>query len=415
MTLPFVPAPIRARKVVRTIWDRTGKNPEQPKLRHCHRDRRGWVVAFEMPIGADSFKWLDNLNAISEGLDASVRIVYDRGWVWFRLGTRRIPRKVSYQRFYRARRPAGELMIGVGFSQEGRIWTDLSKLPHLLVGGANGTIKSRFLKQAVIYLAETRSATRLRLTLIDLKGRGAPELSTFANLPHVDQPVVSDLESAKQLLLELEGQMNERYEHIARAGCSDLEEFNRKNPEAPLFRRVIVIDEFADLTQGLSGAEQKLLERLVRETRAGGFHFMLATQRGDATVVPGQIRNNVGAVLVGRVGQPTSSEVMLGNRAAASLPQSPGIAIWQHDQGTQIRVRAINIEPDDVRHRVLLQIPVVQSYSLPAAQEPAERRALSLLGATPGDGEHPPLSGLSELGHRVLESVGAGVRPQNGS
>ncbi len=408
----FTPTPIRARKVIRTIWDRTGKNPEQPKLRHWRPDRRGWVLAYKMPIGADSGKWLDNLNAISEALNASVRIAYDNGWVWFRLGTRRIPREVSYQRFYRRRRPKGELVIGIGQSQEGPIWVDLAKLPHLLAGGMNGSGKSWFLNQAITYLVETHSPSRLRLSLFDLKGDGAPELNKFGVLPHTNGPVISDLEGAKERLSELEGEMNARYRQITAAGCTDFEEFNRKHPETPLARLVIVIDEFADLTQGLSGADQKLLERVMRKVRACGGHFILATQRGDATVLPGQMRNNIGAVLSFRVGNRHSSEVMLGDggSAAATLPARPGVAVWQPDQGTLIRVQGIGLDPDEARHKVELQKPVVRPRILPKL-EPAQRLALSLPGGTPSDGEHRPLSGLSEIGHRALEAVGAGVRP----
>lgn len=345
--------PWHARRVLRKLWDPAQKRDDQPKLRRVRRGRHTWTLGWKMPPGASSEKWQTLANDISESLNCSTVVWYQNGKTWLRLGVRRLPRKLGYQRFYGQRRPAGELVFGIGCSQEGTVWADLGVLLHLLVGGMNGSGKSRFLAQLIVSLAEGYSPRQLRMLLIDLKGKGAPEFSRYASLPHLDGPVIGDIESCKKALAELELEMDERYRRIAQAGCSDITEYNAGHPEAPLPRKLVVIDEFADLTARFSGPELKAFERLVAELRACGVHMVIATQRPDANVVPGQIRNNMGAVLAFRTGNRTSSEVLLGDGHAGAVslpPGEPGMGIWQH--GSDMRVRGIFLSPQEAEARV---------------------------------------------------------------
>src|SRR2546421_10731338 len=81
------------------------------------------------------------------------------------------------------------------------------------------------------------------------------------------------------------------------------------------------------------------LASLCRLGRSLGLHFVGATQRPDAGVLPGQIKANIPATVAFKVREPLNSRILLGeeNASAASLPPVPGRGIWQWQTETQFQ------------------------------------------------------------------------------
>ena len=65
----------------------------------------------------------------------------------------------------------------------------------------------------------------------------------------------------------------------------------------------------------------KSLSTIARLGRAAGIHLILGTQRPDANVLPGQIKNNVDYRICGRADD-VLSRIVLDNDLAASLPKT---------------------------------------------------------------------------------------------
>ena len=67
------------------------------------------------------------------------------------------------------------------------------------------------------------------------------------------------------------------------------------------------------------------LASLCRLGRSLGIHFVGATQRPDAGVLPGQIKANIPATVAFKVREPLNSRILLGeeNSSAATLPPVP--------------------------------------------------------------------------------------------
>lgn len=62
------------------------------------------------------------------------------------------------------------------------------------------------------------------------------------------------------------------------------------------------------------------LALIARQGRAFGIHLILATQRPDANILPGQIKNNMNIRICGRA-DTTLSTIIIGNgRAAEQIP-----------------------------------------------------------------------------------------------
>ena len=64
------------------------------------------------------------------------------------------------------------------------------------------------------------------------------------------------------------------------------------------------------------GQIESRLSTIARQGRAFGIHLILATQRPDASIIPGQIRNNMDFRVCGRA-ESVLSQIILDNTSAA--------------------------------------------------------------------------------------------------
>ena len=94
-------------------------------------------------------------------------------------------------------------------------------------------------------------------------------------------------------------------------------------------RIVFVCDEVAELLDktGADKERKELLARIeanlaliARQGRAFGIHLILATQRPDANILPGQIKNNMNIRICGRADTTLSTIIIGDGRAAEQIP-----------------------------------------------------------------------------------------------
>ena len=106
---------------------------------------------------------------------------------------------------------------------------DLTRMPHLLVGGTTGSGKSTAVNAMVLSLLYKSSAEHVRLIMIDPK---MLELSVYEGIPHLLAPVVTDMKQAANALRWCVAEMERRYQLMATTGVRNLVGFNRKIQEA---------------------------------------------------------------------------------------------------------------------------------------------------------------------------------------
>jgi S-DNA-T family DNA segregation ATPase FtsK/SpoIIIE len=75
------------------------------------------------------------------------------------------------------------------------------------------------------------------------------------------------------------------------------------------------------------------LSVLARQGRAFGIHLLLSTQRPDATLIPGQIRTNIGTRICGRADQ-ILSQIVLDNSDAAKKIDKDACGRFLMNDGT---------------------------------------------------------------------------------
>ena len=199
------------------------------------------------------------------------------------------------------------------------VWTDLSKMPHVLVAGTTGSGKSGCINAILSSLLLHASPNELRLVLVDPK---RVELNHYENVPHLLTPVVTAPRLAANVLANLIGEMESRYEVMSDARARNLAELNavrRRRRQAPLPHILCVIDELADLMMVAPAEVEDSIIRLAQKSRAVGIHLVLATQRPSTDVITGTIKVNIPARIAFAVASQVDSRVILDQGGAETL------------------------------------------------------------------------------------------------
>lgn len=215
---------------------------------------------------------------------------------------------------------ASPLVAWLGKGIDGNpVWTDLTKMPHVLVAGTTGSGKSGCVNAILCSILMHASPNDVRLVLVDPK---QVELNHYEHVPHLLTPVVTSPRLAANVLANLIGEMESRYGIMGGARCRNLGELNRaraKAGEPPLPHILCVIDELADLMMVSPAEVEDSIIRLAQKSRATGIHLVLATQRPSTDIITGTIKVNIPARIAFAVSSQTDSRVILDQGGAEAL------------------------------------------------------------------------------------------------
>ena len=199
------------------------------------------------------------------------------------------------------------------------VWTDLARMPHLLIAGTTGSGKSGCINTLLTSILLRATPDEVRMILIDPK---RIELNYYESIPHLLTPVVSSPKEASAVLQNVVAEMERRYERLSIIRARNLPEANRTfraRGEDPLPYLLVVIDELADLMMVSPQAVEDAIIRLAQKSRAVGIHLVLATQRPSVDVITGMIKANVPSRIAFAVSSQTDSRVILDGSGAESL------------------------------------------------------------------------------------------------
>ena len=199
------------------------------------------------------------------------------------------------------------------------VWTDLAKMPHLLVAGTTGSGKSGCVNTMLSSILLRSSPNEVRMVLVDPK---RVELNHYEDIPHLLTPVVTNARKAANVLANLIGEMESRYEVMGRCRARNIVEMNKirvaaKEPQLPYI--LCVIDELADLMMVAPSEVEDSIIRLAQKSRAVGIHLVLATQRPSVDIITGTIKVNIPARIAFAVSSQHDSRVILDGGGAESL------------------------------------------------------------------------------------------------
>lgn len=183
--------------------------------------------------------------------------------------------------------------------------------PHLIVAWQTWSWKSIFLESAIESLKD-----KWVLHLIDPK---RVWLMTYKNIAESYDTLAGDVIVRLVYLLS---EMNLVYNKLEKIWKKDIYEANKELKWKNKFQsHFIFIDELASLTHDSEYGKDIMwvIWQLVNLWRAAGFHIILATQRPDIKVIPGNIKANIGTRVCFSLATKVDSKVVIDEEWAEQL------------------------------------------------------------------------------------------------
>ncbi|MGG3801815.1 FtsK/SpoIIIE domain-containing protein [Metabacillus fastidiosus] len=208
--------------------------------------------------------------------------------------------------------------VSIGNTRQGTVRHDFDEHKHLIIAGATGYGKSAILKLIVTSLV-LQQPNNVKLHLIDLKGGSA-----FQRFKDLKQTIsfTRDPAEAKEILENIQVEMNKAYIEIVDAGYEDIKESGRKE------RHFIIIDEAADIAD--DSACMDVVTDIARRGRGAGYYLIYATQYPSSQSIPQQTKRNIPSRLCFVLDDAIASNTALGQTGAEELPLIPGRGIYKN-------------------------------------------------------------------------------------
>ena len=234
------------------------------------------------------------------------------------------------------------------------IFSDLSKMPHLLIAGATGSGKSVCIHSLITSLIWRNGPSQLKFILIDPK---RVELAYYRDLPHLLTPVVSDGKKSINALRWAVGEMERRYETLSEYNARDIAGFNSqvlKKKEENLFMPylVIIIDELADLMASNGREVEGTIIRLAQMARAVGIHLVVSTQRPSVEVLTGLIKANITSRVALQVPSQVDSRTILDMSGAEKLLGNGDMLYLSGDSSKPRRLQGVYVSEKEIKRVV---------------------------------------------------------------
>ncbi|MBE6656389.1 MAG: DNA translocase FtsK [Ruminococcaceae bacterium] len=246
----------------------------------------------------------------------------------------------------------GKTTVCLGVDVVGKpVFADLDKMPHLLVAGATGMGKSVCINSLLISLLYKARPDEVKLILIDPK---KVEFQSYANIPHLLVPVVTEPQKAAGALSWAVNEMERRYDLIETAAVRNIVAYNKTVDDHPgrvkMPQIVIVIDELHDLMLQARDAVEDSIARIAAKARAAGILLIIGTQRPSVNVITGVIKANIPSRIAFHVASQVDSRTILDAVGAEKLLNngdmlflSPGMKMM-----TPKRVQGAFLDDDEV-------------------------------------------------------------------
>lgn len=187
-----------------------------------------------------------------------------------------------------------KIPIGVD-TMNNTVYDDIAKMPHMLIGGQTGSGKSVFIRNIIL------SLKGCDITIVDCK------MIDFEDLNGKVCTVITERDEAIDYIDSLVALMDRRYKQRVKNGK----------------RKVLILDEYADLIMGLDKDERKGFEqslcRLLQKARAANINVIIATQRPSADIVAPIIKANCPVKACLRVSTAKNSEIIIDEAGGEKL------------------------------------------------------------------------------------------------
>lgn len=208
------------------------------------------------------------------------------------------------------------LTIALGKDVSGKpCFTQLDRMPHLLIAGATGSGKSVCINSIIVSLLYQNSPDEIKFILVDPK---RVELPIYNGIPYLLTPVITDVKKTINALKWTVVEMDRRFDLLSITHKRNIEVYNQDVfDKLPYI--IFVIDELADLMATAALEVEAGIVRLAQMARAVGIYLVLATQRPSVAVITGLIKANIPARIAFSVASLIDSRTILDAAGAEKL------------------------------------------------------------------------------------------------
>ena len=258
------------------------------------------------------------------------------------------------------------LLVSLGKGISGKShFSNLAKMPHLLIAGATGSGKSVTIHTLITSLLYRNSPDAMKLIMIDPK---RVELTLYNKIPHLLTPVITEPKKAILALRWAAKEMNRRYDILESHSVRDIQSYHKnivntkqkivdstapeEKREDPMPYIVIIIDELADIMQTFPRELEAAIVRLAQMSRAVGIHLVLSTQRPSVNVITGLIKANVPARVALQVASQVDSRTILDMAGAEKLLGAGDMLYLSGEMSQPVRIQSAYISEEEVKNVV---------------------------------------------------------------
>ena len=248
------------------------------------------------------------------------------------------------------------LVVALGKDVSGKpVFTQLDKMPHLLIAGATGSGKSVCVNTIISSILMRAKPDEVKLILVDPK---KVELSIYDGIPHLLAPVVTDPKKAAAVLREVVVEMERRYDLFASVNARNIQGYNEfaktynedhtDEPKEILPYHVIILDEVADLMMVASKDVEDCIMRISQMARAAGIHLIVATQRPSTDIITGVIKANIPSRIAFAVSSSIDSRTILDTSGAEKLLGKGDMLFSPMGSSSPMRVQGCFVSDEEV-------------------------------------------------------------------
>ncbi|MEG0775888.1 MAG: DNA translocase FtsK 4TM domain-containing protein [Raoultibacter sp.] len=302
----------------------------------------------------------------------------------------------------------GPLQIAIGKDVEGRsIVTDLSKMPHLLIGGTTGSGKSVSINAMIMSILMRATPSEVRFIMIDPK---RVEFTPYNGIPHLYVPVVTEPREAASALAWGVAEMERRLKIFSKVGARNIAQYNAKvqqdlekeeDSASELPYIVIIIDELADLMMNVGKEVEFSISRIAQLARAAGIHLIVATQRPSTNVVTGLIKANITNRIAFNVASGIDSRVVLDTPGAENLIGLGDLLFSKPEYPKPQRIQGCYVSEDEIN----AVVESLKEQGEPEYHSEILKTNLITLGASSPDGSGSSCSSDDPLLWEAAEAV----------
>lgn len=276
------------------------------------------------------------------------------------------------------------MMIALGKDVAGKAWfTDLPRLPHLLVAGSTNSGKTVCVNTIIMSLLYQNTAETLRMIMVDPK---RIELTLYNGIPHLLTPVITNVNKTINALKWTINEMERRLELLAEDKSRDIGSYNKKHPNDKIPYIVFVVDELADLMATAAGEVEAGIIRLAQMARAVGIHLILATQRPSVDIVTGLMKANIPGRIAFSLPSLIDSRTILDAPGAEKLLGRGDMLFLNNEISKPVRIQGAFISEDEMKNVVThLQRGEEVIYDDSIVEKPESNGTTNMFGGASDD------------------------------